>query len=346
MRHQALRLWGLADKILIVDEAHAYDAYMSREIETLLHFHAALGGSAIVLSATLPKSKRTDLVQAFQRGLGDVAAFKSNEAAYPLVTRVSREGGAELPSVLREGLAREVNVMRLDNVERGHERVLEAARRGAAVALIRNTVDEAIESYLELARRFDGETLLFHARFAMNDRLAIEDKVLKKFGRQGRRRGGILVATQVIEQSLDLDFDFMVSDLAPIDLLIQRAGRLWRHMELRPSSGRPFPAPTMAVVSGRAACGAGPAWLDTALPKTKYVYREDSALLWRSAKALFDAGRIVSRTRASGEHDSTGEIRSLVEAVYGEDPIGAPATLATAENRAIGKTSAERSQAG
>ena len=205
-RHQALRLWGLADKVLIIDEAHAYDAYMGKEIETLLRFHAELGGSAIVLSATLPRNKRTSLIRAFQQGLGGAGAPQSNAAAYPLVTMVSREGVAERSCTLRDGLAREVKVLRVEKVEAGHAAALDAARRGAAVAVIRNTIDEAIASQATLAREFP-EASLFHARFAMSDRLAIEDKVLGKFGRRGERRTGILVATQVIEQSLDLDFD-------------------------------------------------------------------------------------------------------------------------------------------
>lgn len=354
-RHQALRLWGLADKVLIVDEAHAYDAYMSREIETLLRFHAALGGSAIILSATLPRGKRTSLVNAFLEGFdGGTTRFASNASAYPLVTSVSRAAIKEIPCSLRDGLSRTVCILRAENVEAAHAAVLDAARRGAAVALIRNTVDEAIASHAALASAFPGDTLLFHARFAMSDRLAIEERVLRKFGREpvpGVKRGGILVATQVIEQSLDLDFDFLVTDLAPVDLLVQRAGRLWRHTDLRPPRERPSfgntpdGEPAMMVISAEPKPDGGANWLDAVLTKTKFVYREDAALLWRSAKVLFDAGCIVSRTRTEGEGDSPGEIRTLIEAVYGDAKIVIPDALAAAENEAMGKSSADRSQA-
>ncbi|HZS71067.1 MAG TPA: CRISPR-associated helicase Cas3' [Candidatus Acidoferrum sp.] len=345
-RHQALRLWGLADKVLIIDEAHAYDAYMGREIETLLRFHAEFGGSAIVLSATLPRAKRAALINAFQQGLGGAqASFKSKTSAYPLVTIAFVGGVEEIPSALRDGLSRQVRVVRAGSVEEAHAAVLNAARGGAAVALIRNTVDEALVSHEALAREFNGEKLLFHARFAMCDRLTIEDAVLEKFGKRSQRRAGILVATQVIEQSLDLDFDFIVTDLAPIDLLIQRAGRLWRHMDVRPAPTRPRAEPEMMVISAEPADDAGPGWLDAVLPKTKIVYGEDAALLWRSAKVLFDAGQIVSKTRGENEGDSPGEIRSLIEAVYGEEKFAIPDALKTAENRARGKESADRSQA-
>ena len=258
---------------------------------------------------------------------------------------VSSEASKEIPASLREGLSREVGVSRLEAVKNAHAAVLDAARQGAAVALIRNTVDEAIASHATLAREFCGETLLFHARFAMGDRLGIEETVVTKFGRRGERRAGILVATQVIEQSLDLDFDFLVTDLAPVDLLIQRAGRLWRHMDTRPTADRLLRVPRMMVISAEPTPQAGANWLDHVLPKTKFVYGEDTALLWRSAKVLFDARQIVSKTRGKNEPDLSGEIRSLIEAVYGENKIKIPDTLAEAENYAIGKVSAEGAQA-
>lgn len=349
-RHQALRLWGLADKVLVIDEAHAYDSYMNREVETLLRFHAALGGSAIILSATLPGRKRRALVDAFRSGLGNEEPWNSSLSAYPLATIAAARSPEEHPIGLRETLAREVTVRFVGDLAEAHAAVLEAAREGAAVALIRNTVDEAMASHAELAAVHDGETLLFHARFAMADRLAIEDMVLDKFGREPHvSRAGILVATQVIEQSLDLDFDLIVTDLAPVDLLIQRAGRLWRHMDKRSAETRPRLAephkPTLVVLSAPPAAEAGERWLDAVLPKTRFVYR-DAALLWRSAKVMSDAGRIVSRTSPECAAPSSGEVRALVEAAYGDDRIAIPPGLEGAENEAAGKGSAERSQGG
>jgi CRISPR-associated endonuclease/helicase Cas3 len=348
-RHQALRLFGITDKVLIIDEAHAYDAYMGKEIETLLRFHAGFGGSAIILSATLPREKRIAFANAFRKGLGGAAQqIELIASSYPLVTSVSRDAIQEMSCSLREGLSRTVKVLRATDVETAHIAVLDAARRGGAVALIRNTVDEAIASHAALAGTFGGETLLFHARFAMGDRLDVETRVLRKFGRKTApemTRGGILVATQVVEQSLDLDFDFLVTDLAPVDLLVQRAGRLWRHMDVRPANMRSMQAPEILVISADPVSTSNPNWLDTILPKTKFVYKEDAALLWRSAKILFDAGRIVSRTREEGEGDAPGEIRTLIEAVYGNARIKIPDEMKANENRAVGRNSADRSQA-
>jgi CRISPR-associated endonuclease/helicase Cas3 len=139
-----------------------------------------------------------------------------------------------------------------------------------------------------LLRAAGIEASLFHARFAMGDRLAIERQIVRRFGKGDPvARPGVLVATQVIEQSLDLDFDLLVSDLAPVDLLLQRAGRLWRHPE-RP---RPIPGPRMLVVSPDPAAEIGKDWYAVAFPRAACVYR-NHALLWLSANALFAHGPI------------------------------------------------------
>ena len=340
-RHQTLRLWGLVDKVLVIDEAHAYDAYMSKEIECLLQFHAALGGSAIVLSATLPQEKRASLAHAFLGGAkeGEKSAWKPSGSAYPLVTSVAIEKIEEKPLALRDDLAREVAVHRVDTLDEAQRRALAAAEQGAAVAFIRNTVDEAIESYEALSRNFQN-VALFHARFAMGDRQNIEADVLDRFGKNSQaRRNTLLVATQVVEQSLDLDFDLIISDLAPVDLLIQRAGRLWRHKRERPIAG-----PSLLVLSPEPSDNAERMWPAPLLPKTVFVYR-DAALLWRSAKAIFTAGKIVSRTSLARAPVESGEVRALIEAVYGADIPAVPPSLEAAEIKSIGARSGERTQA-
>jgi CRISPR-associated endonuclease/helicase Cas3 len=306
-RHQSLRLWGLADKVLVIDEAHAYDAYMSKEIECLLEFHAAFGGSAIVLSATLPQDKRAALANAFLKGAkeSEKSTWRPSESAYPLVTSISLEKIEEQPLALRDSLARIVQVQRIDTLKEAHGRGLEAANQCAAVAIIRNTVDEAIASYEAISRHFD-RVLLFHARFAVGDRQEIETKVLAHFGKDNNSgRNTILVATQVVEQSLDLDFDLIVSDLAPVDLLIQRAGRLWRHAR----GARPVAGPTFLVLSPKPLEEVEEHWPAPVLPKTNFVYK-DAALLWRSAKAIFAAGKIVSRTSLECGPVESGEVRA------------------------------------
>src|ERR1700730_8713814 len=108
-----------------------------------------------------------------------VEVLESRSAAYPLVTIVSQQGVSEHPVALRESLARKVTVKQVTNLADAHARVLEAARQGAAVAFIRNTVASAQDSYDFLRVAFAGEVDLFHARFAMGDRLSIEERVVR-----------------------------------------------------------------------------------------------------------------------------------------------------------------------
>jgi CRISPR-associated endonuclease/helicase Cas3 len=205
-----------------------------------------------------------------------------------------------------------------------------AADTGAAVAWIRNTVDDAIEA-TDLLRARGCDPVLFHARFAMGDRLDVEQEVLRLFGPKStpaERNGRVLVATQVVEQSLDLDFDLLISDLAPADLIIQRAGRLWRHPW---RNVRPVPGPRLLLLSPEPVADPPVDWLGDA--RTRFVYN-NPAVLWRSARALLTDGRIVT----------PDNIRALVEAAY--DETDTPPHLEPATVRAEGKEGAARGIAG
>jgi len=335
VKHQSLRLWGLADRVLIVDEAHAYDAYMTRELETLLQFHAALGGSAIILSATLPKDMRRRLAAAFRKGVSEDrgTGVELEAIEYPLVTIIGPTGACEMPQPIRQGLARFVTATRVNDLAGALARVITAAQAGARVAFVRNSVDEAIGACDRL-REAGLDPLLFHARFARNDRQRIEADVMLRFGRQRdsgseNHRGHVLVATQVIEQSLDLDFDLMVTDLAPIDLMIQRAGRLWRHAR----NSRPIGGPELVVLSGDAVDTPDKDWVNRVLGGSALVY-PDHALLWRSARALFRAGGI----------ETPEGVRALIEAVYDKaNWEETPPALLYRELRAEGEASAASS---
>ncbi|MBX6741046.1 MAG: CRISPR-associated helicase Cas3' [Acetobacteraceae bacterium] len=327
VRHAPLRLQGLAGKVLIVDEAHAFDPYMRHELVALLRFHAALGGSAVLLSATLPKAVRQGLVNAFREGLGQPRQELARED-YPLATLASAGGVTETPCAVREGLPRRVAVTRLPDAAAALDRIAVAAKAGAAVAWVRNTVDDAIAAAAALRGR-GLQPLLFHARFAMVDRLAIEAEVLRRFGRtsRGEARQAVLVATQVIEQSLDIDFDLLCTDLAPADLLIQRAGRLWRHMREHMREARPVPGPELLVVSPEPVADPAADWIKGPQPGTAAVYR-DPALLWRSARAVFARGAITTPE----------DMRPLIEAAASRE---APPGLAAAAERAEGQEMAE-----
>lgn len=326
VRHAVLRQQGLKGKVLVVDEAHAFDPYMQRELVELLRFHAALGGSAILLSATLTQAVRQRLVDAFRSGLGASRAVLV-DTSYPLATLASADTVKEQPCALRDGLARRVAVTRLPDAASAVARVAAAARAGAAAAWIRNTVDDALAAAADL--RAEGlEPILFHARFAMADRLRVEEEVLHRFGRssRGEERRAVLVATQVVEQSLDLDFDLLCTDLAPADLLIQRAGRLWRHQ--RPDTERPVPGPELLVVSPNPIDDPPADWVRALLPGTAAVYR-DPALLWRGARALFAAGSVAT----------PDDMRPLVEQA-GDDAVIPPGLAGQAE-KAEGKALAD-----
>jgi CRISPR-associated endonuclease/helicase Cas3 len=334
-RHAALRLFGLSQKVLVVDEAHAYDPYMAEELDRLLMFHAMLGGSTIILSATLPRARRATLLRAVGTGLG-APPHLPTLTNYPLLTFAGREGSFESDAEMRDELRRDLPVRRLTSVAAAVAELVKAARAGACCIWVRNTVDDA-RAGAQALREAGITPILFHARFAMGDRLAIQKQVLEGFGKTSTDRapggiGRVLVATQVVEQSLDLDADVMVTDLAPIDLLIQRAGRLHRHPKrIRPPG---FGSPELLVVSPEPIDLPDTLWAtDPSIGGTHNVYPPH--ILWRSARALFTAGAI-------GVPDG---VRPLVEAVYGEDAEALPGALLTGEAKTDGKSIAERGHA-
>ena len=246
VRHQSLRALGLGTAVLVVDEVHAYDEYVSGLLRSLLRMQAAMGGSAVLLSATLPRAQRAGLLGAFRSGLVDGGRLdpasphpEPASEAFPLATRYDAAGGlAETPVEPRPGSERSVPVAFEADPEDVRHHLLAAAANDLCAAWVRNTVHDAVEAYQALRREAAAAGVnperitLLHARFALSDRLRIETELRERFGpgsTPGQRAGRVVVATQVVEQSLDLDFDVMASDLAPVDLLVQRAGRLRRH---------------------------------------------------------------------------------------------------------------------
>lgn len=231
VRFTSLRLIGLAGKVVILDEVHAYDTYMTTIIERLLNWLAALGTSVILLSATLPCSRREALIEAY-----GVKKSKSNEnkKMYPHLFIASRAGVyIASPEVIQPGRKIAINRLHLDDdaPEMKARWLLDSIVQGGCVCWITNTVERAqkIFHYVDCLASPDVKHTLIHSRFPLEDRQKLEND-LANYGPNGERPvRGIVIGTQVLEQSLDLDFDVMVSDLAPIDLLLQRAGRLYRH---------------------------------------------------------------------------------------------------------------------
>ena len=225
-----LRLFGLEGKVVIFDEVHAYDTYMSVLFENLLVWLKAVGASVIILSATLPDSVRRRLAAVYS---GVSSMNQVDIPPYPRVTIQSSSSMDTLPLPTAKEDSRTIGIIWLDrNPEAIVQYLQQELAQGGCAAVICNTVARSQEIYQlvkEAALVEPENCILFHARFPFVWRKALEERVLGRFSRDGDRPGrAVVVATQVIEQSLDLDFDLMISDLAPADLLIQRAGRLWR----------------------------------------------------------------------------------------------------------------------
>ena len=326
-RFATLRLFGLTDRVLIVDEAHTYDPYMQRQLETLLEMQAMNGGSAIVMTATLPLGMRQAYADAFRRGLGQAPA-ELDHRMYPALSIVGATTDARAVASVSH-TCRRVRVARIEHNDAAVDLLASGVRAGAACLWVRNAVDDAIEA-VETLRAHGCRAELLHARFAFGDRLRHEAKAMARFSRDGvGREERVLVATQVVEASLDLDFDVMVSDLAPIGALIQRAGRLWRHMDRRPAAERPVSGPTLIVLSPDPKCVTDARWLNDVLGGGAYVYRHDHQ--WRTAQVVFEAGAI----------DAPNGLRNLIEAVHGPDAADVPEPLARALQEAEGTALAE-----
>ncbi len=326
VRHNFVRLWGLANRVVVLDEVHAYDDYTGTLLVDLLRWLLALGSSVVLLSATLSSSIRRRLAEAIG------ARLPEEDAAYPRLSVFQVDARVEQRHFDADRGRRQTLLLRAipADLRSFHAALAEnLPEAGCALALV-NTVQRAQELYRgfpagepldvdghRVGKRLpDGtEVLLFHARFPADQRQAREDHARNTFGGRGARAGRkILIATQVAEQSLDLDFDLMITDLAPIDLVLQRAGRLWRHRR----DWRPLAAPTLLVAGldgGEPPSFMAPLWWGK-------VYRED--LLLRTWYLL---GARQSITLPD-------DIDALVEAVY-EDQVQVPEAMAERLRKAI-----------
>ena len=228
IKYGMLRLAGLSEKVLIIDEIHAYDAYMSRIIERLLQWCRALRIPVILLSATLQRLQRERYIKCYA-ALTEQALCDD----YPVITQVSESGQVLWKHVDGSYVHTQYHFKPagiLGDIAKIAEMAQHRTRYGGCLCVMMNTVHRAQQVYLELKRRGENSVMIFHARYRMGRRAEIEQECLQIFGKHGRRPDRmILVCTQVVEQSLDLDFDGMITELAPVDLLIQRAGRVHRH---------------------------------------------------------------------------------------------------------------------
>ncbi|WP_337876908.1 CRISPR-associated helicase Cas3' [Elioraea sp.] len=228
--------------LLVVDEVHASDAYMTGLLRTLLARREAAGGHALLLSATLGAAARAHLlaptVRPRVRPLAEAASV-----SHPLISH--RNGTIEAAAGSRERRIAPSLRPWLDAPDAIATQTLDAARTGARVLIVRNTVTGAIAMRRALDAMAPDDPVLFrvqgviaphHGRFAAPDRRLLDATVEAAFGKRAERRSGcVLVGTQTLEQSLYIDADLLLTDLCPMDVLLQRIGRLHRHECLRPA---------------------------------------------------------------------------------------------------------------
>jgi CRISPR-associated endonuclease/helicase Cas3 len=241
VRHADMRMAALSRHLLVVDEVHAHDRYMTTVLRRLLDAHCGWGGIAVPTSATLADAAR--------RALGaDGEPEKDRDAAaaapYPrLSARTSLEKAwANIPLPAPAASRRSKKVAWSAGVTQAQalETAMSAASAGARVCILRNTVSGCRATFRALAAS-GFEHLLwkpaglraaaYHSRYTPPDRAALDEAAVAAFGKESRYRGVILVCTQVVEQSLDVDFDLLITDLCPMDVLLQRIGRLHRHAD-------------------------------------------------------------------------------------------------------------------
>ncbi len=302
---QFVRLFGLAGRTVILDEIHAYDLYTSTLLEKFLEWLAVLGSPVIALSATLPKETRQKLLSAYAKGCGH-KNVNLPKAEYPRITTFSG-GEADVRSF--EPYKHVSLNLKWVKEDEWKIALKEKLVHCGCVAVICSTVGRAQMVFKELQDHFTPDELgLFHGRFLFVDRDIREKKCLEDFGKESTTRPEkyVLVTTQVIEQSLDVDFDLMISYMAPIDLLLQRSGRLHRHEKRDKNRPELLKKPTMWLVE--------PTLNDEGKPnfqESEIIY--DRHVLLRTWLALRDKS-LALRDRPCIQLPA--EMDDLIESVY------------------------------
>lgn len=251
-KHLALRHLGFTKKVVIVDEVHAYDAYMSEYLYRAIHWLGAYNVTVIILSATLPKNKRFELLENYMRGMG----YKWKECekdekkiltdAYPLLT-YNDDKKIHVISKFSKLSEKKIILKKYENgPEESIEKIYEILKNDGIKGIIVNTVKKAQKIAEKCVEKFGDENVeVLHSAFIACDRIKKENYLMSIIGKDGKRpKNKIVIGTQVLEQSLDIDFDVLITELAPVDLLLQRTGRLHRHEIERPEK---FKIPTVHI---------------------------------------------------------------------------------------------------
>lgn len=332
-RTAAVRFAGLAGKVVVLDEVHAADAFMTEFLVELLDWLGRVGAPVVLLSATLAASQRERLLAAYAGGATNnpqrPVEAPQPLASYPAVTATWADGGKSVRRTWVAPASKKSVDVTVEIVEDDEALLSDRVPAlvdpgGGCVLVIRNTVDRAQSTAAVLRQRYGDDVVLLHSRFTTRQRADTTDRLVAELGPTGERpRVRFVVATQVAEQSFDVDADLLVTDLAPVDLLMQRIGRLHRHdRDSRPSA---LARPQVLVTGVEGA--------DTAEPKfdggSEKIYGKDRLL--RSLAALRSAPWTVP-----------SNIAPLVEQAYSEDP-GLPVEWVDSEAEA--RRSREAAQA-
>lgn len=246
-KHFMLRHLGLAGKVIIIDECHAYDTYMMSYLERSIKWMAAYKIPVILLSATLPYQKRKELINSYVFTYARLHKNKKQPEykiedwdktnAYPLITYT--DGNVvNQEKILYTSQDKKVAINKVNNIQNIIDILKDKLSDGGAACIIVNTVKSSQEIYDIIKDKMpEYRILLYHSGFIATDRISKEQSLLSAIGKESKsndRDKFILIGTQVLEQSLDYDADIMITQLCPMDLLLQRIGRLHRHNRIRP----------------------------------------------------------------------------------------------------------------
>lgn len=238
VKHGFVRTFGLAGKVVILDEVHCYDSYTGTILDTLISVLKKIGCTVIILSATLTAKRRSELLK---------INISSSDSKYPLISSSNDQNPYKEYAIDNHDSSKVYLSLSSDD-QFALDLALSKAESGQQVLWIENTVNEAQGLYKRLgarARECKIECGLLHSRFTKIERDENENKWVDIYGKKGMDKrqstGRILVGTQVLEQSLDIDADFLITRISPTDMLFQRIGRLWRHRQndpLRPADAK------------------------------------------------------------------------------------------------------------
>lgn len=237
-KHFFVRHFALAGKVVIIDEVHSYDIYTGTLVNKLIETLEGLGCTVIILSATLTKKYRDQITPC-------PANTTSGYQPYPLILG-RRDGVVFTPVPSAPPVARKVTVDFVTSKQATEDAII-VARNGGAVLWVSNTIGAAQHQFKRFRdwKDIDVPVGLLHSRFSFWRREALEAEWMERFGKDSTNRcGSILVSTQIVEQSVDLDADLMITELAPTDMLLQRLGRLWRHERGK----RPVETPRICII--------------------------------------------------------------------------------------------------